>query len=516
MVKKFYSSFCLFSVLFITLAPSSTGFAQVIPSGTLDSTFSTDGKVMTPVTSFANEARAIAIQSDGKVIVAGNASNNTLNSFGLVRYNTDGTLDNAFGTAGKTTTSCGPGNNVARAIIIQPDGKIVVAGNQENQTYSQFAVARYNTNGTLDNTFGSGGKVLTHLDYGFDLAYAVAIQTDGKIVAAGVSYDTLFNAEFGVVRYNTNGTLDNTFGGTGKVRTSLGTTWDQAQAVVIQTDGKIVVGGRTSTQMAMTRYNTNGTLDGTFGLGGIVTLPLGTYSDIINALQLKPDGRILAGGVTQDNTDYNFALVQFDTYGAVDGTFGISGFVFGDFGGADIINALATDANGNLLAAGVSGPSTNPEFIVARYDSLGNSDFSFYNQGFVNTSFGGGVGSVASGIAIQADGKIVATGSAMNGTYRNFATARYFPTEIFVGMNEIDHQSNLTLFPNPATDHVMLSSKTMMDKIEVVDVLGNIVYENNSKLSGAKIDTHSFANGVYLVKVKSGIETSARKLIVKH
>lgn len=514
MVKKIYSALTLFSIILLQFSFIKTAQAQ-LPAGTLDTTFSIDGKVITAVGTLGDEAHAVTIQTDGKIVVAGSTKVGALNRFALVRYNSDGTLDNSFGTSGMTNTICGPGNNIARAIVLQTDGKIVVVGNQENQTYSQFAIARYNTSGTLDNTFGSGGKTLTHLDYGFDLAYAVAIQPDGKIIAAGVSYDTLFNGEFGVVRYNTNGTLDNTFGIGGKVRTSVGTPWDQAQAVVIQPDGKIVVGGRTSTQMALLRYNANGTLDATFGNGGIVPLAVGTTGDIINALQLKPDGRILAGGVTQSGTDYNFILVQFDTNGNLDPNFGISGLVLADYGGTDDLFALAVQNDGNIVAAGSSGPSTNTEFTIARFDSIGNNDYTFNNQGFVTTPFGtGSAGAYA--VALQSDGKIVAAGSAINGTYNNFVVARYFDQPVLVGVNELENNNSFTISPNPAGNVVSMSSNSNIDKVEVTDLFGKEIFSSVQNTSSLKIETGNWANGVYFVKCTSAQKSITKKLVVQH
>ncbi len=296
----------------------------------LDTTFGSAGKVITDIGS-NDYARAVAIQGDGKIVATGFAAESIFGSvpprtstFALVRYNTDGSLDTTFGSAGKVTTAIGSAaDDYASAMAIQSDGKIVAAGTSWNGTPNfAFALVRYNTDGSLDTTFGGTGKVTTSI-VSDNQAYAVAIQGDGKIVAVGRSW-TGGNYDFALARYNTDGSLDTTFGGTGKVTTSIGSGDDVADAVAIQGDGKIVVAGTSSTgapncDFALVRYNTDGSLDTTFGTNGMVITAIGTGINIANAVVIQGDGKIVAAGYSNNGPglSYNFALARYNTEGAL-------------------------------------------------------------------------------------------------------------------------------------------------------------------------------------------------------
>src|SRR5215468_3450092 len=249
-------------------------------SGTLDATFGTGGEV---TTNFGSSAGAgnVAIQPDGKLVVAGTISQNGRTDFAVSRYNTDGTLDAGFGVGGKVTTDFFDGYDVGSGVVIQADGKIVVGGTVGTNPFADFGLARYNSNGTLDTTFGTGGKVNASF---FDPisgghisanAYSLALQPDGKIVQSGEANIKGGNS-FGLVRYNSNGTLDPTFGSGGKVTTDFfapGQTisFAFANSITIQPDGKIIAAGDSGINEAhdfvLARYNSDGTLDPTFGTG---------------------------------------------------------------------------------------------------------------------------------------------------------------------------------------------------------------------------------------------------------
>ncbi len=227
-----------------------------MPDGSLDPTFSTDGKVTTDFAGGFDEAFAVALQPDGKIVAAGGAVvGSSPFDFALTRYNPDGSLDPTFGTDGKATTDFG-GTDEALAMALQPDGKIVAAGQAFTGSSPDFAVdfavARYNPDGSLDSTFGTGGKVTTDFA-GFDAARAVALQPNGKIVAAGGS-----SFDFAVARYKKHGSLDPSFGPGGKVTTDFASSTDVARAVALQPDGKIVAAGDaatgTSFDFALARY----------------------------------------------------------------------------------------------------------------------------------------------------------------------------------------------------------------------------------------------------------------------
>ena len=336
-------------------------------------------------------------------------------------------LDVTFGTAGKVTTGfSGSSETGAGAVALQSDGKIVVAGfTQKASSDSDFALARYNTDGSLDTTFGSGGKVTTDFSGASDGADAVALQSDGKIVAAGGTS----SSDFALVRYNRDGSLDPTFGSGGKVTTDFtpGGNFGFASALALQSDGKIVVAGYAG-DFALARYNTDGSLDTTFGSGGKVTTDFSAQGTF-NALALQPDGRILAGGTYSDD----FAVLRYNSDGSLDPSFGKNGIVQTHISGYDLegtesnsrVQGLALEPDGKIVSAGGVFSSkfvtAKTAFALARYNSDGSLDTTFGAGGTTPTSFGPSISAYA--LAVQPDGKIVAAGGGAFGNV--FAIARY-------------------------------------------------------------------------------------------
>jgi uncharacterized delta-60 repeat protein len=349
-----------------------------------------------------------------------------------------GGLDPSFGDGGKVTTDFKPSpefvfsSGVAAATAVQADDKIVAAGmHWETGVYSRFALARYDADGSLDPSFGAGGRVTTDFGGGADAvtrALAVAIQPDGKIVAAGIAGVV---ARFALARYNRNGSLDTTFGSSGKVTTTFGSDASFANAVAIQSDGKIVAAGQAGGDFALARYNRNGTLDASFGSGGRVATDISGHGsfDTANALAIQQDGDLVAAGTTFAQ-DGDFALARYRPNGTLDRRFGNGGLVTTDFSGPDnwdIAYALALERGGKIVIAGETrsfGPDT--AFTVARYRKDGRLDRSFGHSGSVQTRFSGEVRAGASGVGIAAGGRIVAGGwSQSNATGMDFAVARY-------------------------------------------------------------------------------------------
>jgi uncharacterized delta-60 repeat protein len=282
--------------------------------GDLDTTFGTGGKVTTAVGLGDDEAFSVVLQSDGKIVAAGYSYNGSNYVFAVDRYNIDGSLDTTFDTDGKVTTAVGSGTDVATSVVLQSDGKIVVAGYSYNGSNYDFAVVRYNTNGSLDTTFDTDGKVTTAIGSSTDRATSVVLQSDGKIVVAGWSYNGS-NNDFAVVRYNIDGSLDTTFDTDGKVTTAVGLGEDFAISVVLQSDGKIVAAGvsnnGTNDDFAVVRYNTNGSLDTTFDTDGKVTTAIGSGTDRANSVVVQSDGKIVAAGYSNNGTNVDFAVVRY-------------------------------------------------------------------------------------------------------------------------------------------------------------------------------------------------------------
>jgi uncharacterized delta-60 repeat protein len=359
--------------------------------GDLDTSFGGDGTVTTDFGS-AEVPRTMAIQADGKIVVAG--STGLIEDFALARYTTTGALDPSFSGDGKVTTGFSSGSaDVAYAVAIQADGKIVVAGVSRNTSVnSDFALARYNPNGTLDTSFSGDGMVLTNFPLGAfgsiseDVAYALVIQSDGKIVAAGTATEVNDSPQdFALARYTSAGALDTTFGSNGLVRTNFldGCECDSHEyiyALVIQSNGKIVAAGhvygssRTADDFALARYNANGTLDTTFGGDGKVTTEFGFGKAAALALALQVDGKMVVAGYFMDESDrdtFSFALARYNANGTLDASFSGDGKVTNDLAG--IAEALAIQPHdGRVVVAGnsYSDASDSDVFALARYHAI--------------------------------------------------------------------------------------------------------------------------------------------------
>ena len=436
---------------------SNSDFAlvQYNDDGSLDAAFGTNGIAVRELGLGTDAAYDVVIQPDGKIVAAGESYNGLGTDFTVIRYNPNGTLDSSFGINGVVITTFGtipagaPKNAVLNSIIIQPDGKLLAAGSVNNRapTNNDFALVRYNTDGSLDSSFGTNGIVMTSVsDAGSfaDAARALALQSDGKIIAVGDAFSTSIGRNgFAVVRYNENGSLDTSFDGDGKAATSLGSD-DTAFDVVIQTDGKIAVAGRSFNDtnninnFALARYNPNGSLDTSFSDDGKTITSIDNLTCAAQSLVIQPDGKLVAAGyatVNDSTQSVGFGLIRYNSDGSPDLSFGAGGIVttvFRDTVHTDeIANDLILQPDGKLIAAGYSLKlNSNPldvtdyDFAIARYNRNGSLDSGFGTAGKALTAITNGSDKI-NALALQQDGKIVAAGySGGTGDY-NFALVRY-------------------------------------------------------------------------------------------
>ena len=417
--------------------------------GDLDRTFGDGGRVVTNPTKWSDGVADMTIQSNGRIVVVGRTIGRRYGMFGLARYRPDGRLDPTFGGDGLVRTNMAKREDSATAVAIQPDGRIVAVGTANVQARWLFAIARYDRDGTLDTTFGKNGRVrIGFTPSGDDAAADVAIQPDGKIVVIGSSFVL---DRFALARLDPDGTLDDTFHADGKVTTNAGDGTDSAGAVAIQPDGKIVVAGQSWTLSGwdgidVVRYETDGTMDPTFGTDGIATVDLTEGSDgagdMASGIALQPDGKIVVAGDAGGSAEFTsgFGLARFAEDGTLDVTFQGDGTVVTDVTRwDDSASDLAIQPDGMIVAVGVAGYSwdTVATFALVRYDPDGTLDGSFGDNGKLRTRFPtiasddpvGIVGAWATGVAIQPDGKIVLAGSAvrvLDGHLDGrFALARY-------------------------------------------------------------------------------------------
>jgi uncharacterized delta-60 repeat protein len=355
-------------------------------NGTLDPTFGAGGKVRTDFPGLAAVPSSVVIQPDGKIVVAGGAFPlfTFLGDFKVVRYNPNGSLDRSFGDRGVVTTSFPGQGSYAFAVALQADGKIIAAGtdfvnfSSEDSSDTDFALERYNPDGTPDTTFGGDGQITTDFDGFNDDAFSLLVQPDGKLVAVGSAKNPTNFYDFAAVRYLANGAIDTAFGVVGKVRTDFGDhNWDQARSAVLQTDGKIVAAGFAISQnglsqnFAVARYSSNGVLDTSFSRDGITQIDFDSCCQSASKVLLQSDGKIItAGYANTESSDSDFLLARLNPNGAIDPAFGISGKVrtsFGDLNGG--ANGAALQADGKIVAVGFQATFSHnfAELALARY-----------------------------------------------------------------------------------------------------------------------------------------------------
>jgi len=405
----------LFGVLLFELAAP----ASAAP-GDLDSTFASGGVKMI---GFGDPAVAedVAIQEDGKIVMAGYAVVGGDDDFAVARLKPGGTRDSTFSGDGRRTTPMGTGHGVGLAVATQPDGRIVVVGYASNATGEAFAIGRFKPNGSLDPTFSSDGKKLVDFGGGYDEANDVAIQPDGRIVVVGYDDDGVGTDDsFAIARLRPNGSLDDTFSGDGKKTTQFGMGVDIANAVAVQEDGDIVVAGYRDggLRMAVARYTPNGHMDSTFGTGGLVSTGIGSGADLAEAVAIQDDGRIVIAGATDNGTDMDFAVIRLRRRGARDNDFDGDGAKATDLGtGNETAYGVGISDDGKIVVSGSASP--DPEMGVVRYLPDGSEDPTFGVGGIVTNPFGDG-----RDLAIQSDGKVVVVGST-GGATDDFLVVRY-------------------------------------------------------------------------------------------
>jgi uncharacterized delta-60 repeat protein len=452
--------------------------------GTLDKSFGDNGIALTKIGPRDNSIFSLAIQQDAKIISAGGIYNGSNYEFALARYDTNGVLDQGFGLNGIVTTNISPRDNCAFSIIIQADGKLVLAGYAFNGSYYDFALARYNNNGSLDSTFGLNGIVITSFGK-TSIIYSSAFESDGKIIAVGClgsPYSPGKNI-FALCRYNIDGHLDETFGTGGKVLTELGSVDDVAKSVKIRKNGKIVVCGWSykglEPNFALVQYNYDGTLDETFGNEGSIVTSIPLTSSAWS-LAIQNNEKIIVVGDSYDGLHENFTLVRYNSNGAIDTLFGSKGSVVTKIGqGDNSARAVNLQLDGKILVSGYSLDSNlKKDFALVRYDSIGNLDESFGLKGIVTTNITPfddlGYSSI-----IQANGKIIIGGEAFyNDSCSYFTLAQYL-----LGFNTGIIEANLSknvfyIYPNPFYDRITLKYNLTTDSciyIKLIDIQGKVL-----------------------------------------
>lgn len=343
--------------------------ARYTPFGTIDTAYGYNGYVATPLGTDAI-INALTMNS-GQAVVAGLAQLSAGTTFALAQYNKNGDLDLAFNGSGIVTQYIGTGA-CAHAIMVDSSNRYVAAGTSIIGGAPIVTVVRYKADGTLDASFGESG-IATKRIFGNAGAYDFAFQNTGKIITVGYTVNA-GTREFGLVRFNTDGSLDTTFGSVGTIVTPIGSD-ACAYAIAVQSNNYIIAAGVSNAKFALARYKANGSLDTTFGFGGIVTTAIGSSAQI-NDIVLQSDGKIVAVGFSQND----IALARYTRNGSLDTTFGSGGIVITEAGTTALANSVSLQSNGQIIVSG----SSNNGTVVLRYNTNGSLDTTFGVNGVIN------------------------------------------------------------------------------------------------------------------------------------
>lgn len=367
--------------------PATFTVSRFFSDGSPDTTFGTNGVVKTP---FSNSSiiYAVAIQSDGKIVVAGDVGAGF--GFALARYTPSGQLDTSFGNQGKIEAS-NQGLSAASSLVIQSDGKIIAAGHTQT---GDFAIVRFTESGAFDTTFGGGDGIVTTDFYAEDdRATSVRLQSDGKIVAAGVATNIDLYPEFALARYLADGSLDTSFGAdaNGKVTTFIACGIDDAgcgiEAMGIQADGKIVAVG-SNEDVHLARYDVDGSLS-----GAVITTDIGGFDDDVDSLIVDYSGGVVIAGSTNIAGNIDFFAAKYQSNGGLDSMFGGGdGIVTTSLGSdSDLAHAIAIQPSGGIIVGGSQGEFGTKQFGLVRYLGLQPTAAGVTLGGRVTTSYGSGI-----------------------------------------------------------------------------------------------------------------------------
>lgn len=343
--------------------------------GSIDSTFKS-GNIIS-VEEFTWESSYASIeQKDGKILIAGRFYNGLNWDFMLARFYADGRLDSSFAQNGFAIIDISSDDR-AFSIDLQNDDKIIIAGFVNINNWD-FAVLRFNSNGLLDNTFGNNGIVINDFDGDIDVAFSIKTQSDSKIIACGWTFSNA-SWNFAMIRYNSDGSLDQNFGNKGIVITDVDNVYNTSHSIAIQEDGKYVVTGyryfreRLDTDILLVRYNSDGSIDQSFGVNGFVTKDINRNEDFAWDVIIQSDERILVTGYTKSDSSKNVVTLRFNNNGQIDSTFGDSGVIITSIFGFDEEGRhLALQNDGKILVTGYSFNGVDQDLFILRINPDGN------------------------------------------------------------------------------------------------------------------------------------------------
>lgn len=446
-----------------------------------DPDFGINGKTTVDFSGNNDAINAIALQPDGKIIASGLAHNGSNFDFALTRFTANGQPDASFGSNGKVVTPLTAGPDRAQALAIQADGKIVLAGFVQGAGEWDFAVARYLADGSLDTGFGFNGIQTTDFGGTEDYAYALGLQPDGKIVIGG--YTTTLGSsagDFALARYTTEGVLDSSFGVAGKAVYGALSSNDRISALLIQPEGKIVATGWSDALDPGNSFNTfavlrclpDGALDTSFGAGGVTITSFGAAFNLAYTIALQADGKILVGGSSNNGSYNNIALARYLEDGTLDSDFNGSGIFIASLASRSEASAIALQPDGKIVVGGTYGLYPAEDCALIRISPDGTPDEGFAADGLLKTDIAFSDDGIYA-LALQPDGKIVAGGFTSSISQSDFALLRY--AEDTGGSTGAQNASTLrktaSVTPNPVLQQAVLHYELSEDAVVTIQLL---------------------------------------------
>lgn len=505
----------IFSIAFLLIP-----FLIQAQNGTPDITFGNNGIVTTPVGSLDDDLTELLIQPDGKIIASGFIYQSTsTTAIAMVRYMPDGSLDNTFGNGGKVIYSNGLSENFAGAAVLQPDGKIILGGLSYSTPVSPGIIVRFLPDGTVDNSFGVSGEVLDTFGLTHSNIRSMVLQPDGKLIVAGEGeINSIYYAI--VARYNSDGSRDTLFGTGGLRVDSIGSYLSVFYSVALQPDGKIIACGNAAEtsgynyDFLVMRYLPDGTPDPGFGTAGYVRYnlnPATSAAEEAESIILLPDGSILAAGQAEDSIgDDHMVVLKLTAAGIPDPTFGIQGvkWIPLGIGMYDIGYSIKAQFDGKLLVAGYCDNGNDSDFLIVRLNADGSVDNSFGTNGRATFDFTAD-SDIGYRMILQPDGKIVFGGYSKT-TPQNYDFKIIRLNNISSGIIDQHEQAAIQIYPNPAINMVKVICEPSLigSSFKVFDATGRQVH---SAFISEKEMNYNFNNlpaGIYTLSIDNRIFTN--------
>ena len=506
-------------------ANTDFAIARYDANGILDTSLHSDGKITSAFEKGNDQLSHVLMLPDDAFITVGTSgyrlsNNSTFKDIVLSKFIADGTLDSSFGILGKVVSVFGQNNNAITAAALQPDGKIVLGNTYYNLSLGNsflYELIRYHANGSLDTSFGINGKVSLTIE-----STAITIQADGKIVVGATGTPNTANAGYNIFKFNENGTIDTSFDTVGAATITFGNNYYGKMAVLLQSDGKIIVTGSASNPdvfndtpaFVAARLNSNGSLDTTFGINGKV---VGLINDNCFAYAgfLQSDGKILTAGISFGPGGVYFSSLRYTENGILDTTYGTNGTTSTNLSfDYRIINHVLLQPDGKFLVALslYNQPLNTYDFRIRRFNPDSTYDNEFGGPVGVTTSFFNGYDE-AFAIGLQSDHKIIVGGTTSNGITNDFAITRY--TNLVLDTPNFNSYTDLILYPNPVTNtlHIKVANANEFEILEcrIFNLLGQLMFATSD--ASTEIETSTFSNGIYSLQVTTSHGIINKKFI---